>query len=532
MSGRHHGHHDRRRDDHRHHPYSRPPHHHHHARSVKRFESRRVASVEEALQSDSLLTKDDFLRVAKPTDSDLDAAYEDYVKQHQRHFLVRFYGVHGKDPWLMALYPALNKANQTAVAVDGKIQERVDWFIANCLKKASQIFLDTAHHADLIADSRVSSGNQGDGVRILQTTRSMPSALAIPNSSGDLKQLYINNIPPNASPQDLLAVIKETVPAAEQLVLSNPVPSKGFCRSGWLAISKSADDDTDSHQSFPEVRILDGLSFSASTLSFYPKDPHRRIKLVSGKFGDAERIRRDLHISQELITSMNVSRGIAFDMSEFTSVSDERLRLDLQIMFLRAVHWVCYYSAYEAACPEELARHCGDIVLRDDQIDADDLTVFDKKIQLLIDRGYRSLGLSAVSVNERLLDKYCQQLEAERWKCAICAKLFKGADFLLKHLNTKHEDVVAQETADVASLNAIIELPHFLLIPNSMIVRPAGPLRRYTRPPQGAPHPTRRHPHKPYQQHSTHNNHQHHHKQYVDLDAVRQSDSIDISYDL
>jgi hypothetical protein len=347
--------------------------------------------------------------------------------------------------------------------------------------------------------------------------------------------LYINNIPPTASPTDLLEVIRETVPAARKLVLSNPVPSRGFSRSGWLCIGDSTGSDANQDRLQSEVRILDGLTFKSASLAFYPKDPHHRIKLVSGKFGDPGRIKRDLFISQELITSMNVSRGIAFDMSEFTAIADERTRLDLQIMFLRAVHWVCYYSAYEAACPEELVRHCGDIVLRDDSIDSDDLTVFDKKIQLLIDRGYRSLNLPGVTLEERLTQKYCVELEPEKWKCQSCGKLFKGLEFLLKHLHLKHEQLVGSERADIDHLNEILALPHFLLIPNSMIVRPAGPLRRFTRPPI---HTSGHHGGHGGQGRVHTNSHQHQHQQaykhknYVDLDAVRPADSVDISYDL
>lgn len=502
-------------------PYSRPPthtpRHHHHQKNT-------IHTISDALLTDTLLTKDDFLRIAKPTDSDLDAAYIEYAKEHQRSFLIRFYKLHGQDPWLKALYQPASMYSS-----DGNIKNRVEWFVEKCLRRKEEVVLESSSHIELISESRVTSGTgQSDGVRMLQTSKQMPSALTVPTlhdisnseSEGKLRQLYINNIPPNASSTDLLSLIKETVPTAVSLVLSNPVPSRGFCRSGWLSVV----DSTMGDYSCPEVRILDGLSFASSTLSFYPKDPHRRIKLVSGKFGEPERVKRDLLISRELITSMNVSRGIAFDMSEFESISEERLRLDLQIMFLRIVHWVCYYSAYEAACAEELTRHCGDIVLRDHQIDADDLTVFDKKIQLLIDRGHYNLGLQLVSLNQRLTEKYCEQLEPERWRCKSCSKLFKGADFLLKHLSTKHEDLVQTETNDLDFLNSILRLPHFLLLPNSMIIKPAGPLRRYTRPPSFAARRDRDHTHKHHGQSS--------HKHYVDLDAVRPSDSIDISYDL
>lgn len=504
------------------HPYHRSNHQSHGNRV--RDKRSRVESLQDALKSDTLLSKEDFLRVGRPTDSDTDAAYEAYVKQHQRAFLVRFVSLHGSDPWLTALYEG-NASGKSVDDNDKGIQARLEWFCKN----VDSPCLDLSRHEEDIDRRGFVEG------RMLQLApgAQLPASVCIQHPCG-LRQLYINNIPPNASSADLLGVIRQSVPHAKSMVLSNPVPSKGFTRSGWLTLDPM---DPDIDDSYPEVRLLDGLVFSASPLSVYPKDKYKRIKLVSGKFGSAERVKKDLWISQELITSMNVSRNIAFDLSEFARIKDEKQRLDLQIMFLRIVHWVCYYSAYEAACPEELVRHCGDIVLRDsndsEDSDDDDLSVFDKKIQLLIDRGYRSLGLRPVSIEERLEEKFVQQLEKEKFKCTECAKLFKGPEFVVKHLKLKHEDMVTKESSSLILLNQVIELPHFLLIPNSMIVRPAGAIRRLQHT-QSRSYNV---------QHTFNHTHHHHHKQqqkhqsfrshsYVDLDAPSNGSSVEISYDL
>jgi hypothetical protein len=302
--------------------------------------------------------------------------------------------------------------------------------------------------------------------------------------------------------------------------------------------------DAEKDRLFPEVRLLDGLSINSSTLSFYPKDTNAKVKLVCGRFNEESRIKRDLWISQELITSMNVARKIAFDLSEFQSIRDDKERLDLQIMFLRTVHWVCYYSAYEASCPEELVRHCGDMVLRDRENmgESDDLVLFDKKIQLLIDRGYRSLGLKLVSVDDKLL-KYMEQLEEQKFKCTECGKLFKGPEFIIKHLGVKHEDIVNREKDGLVLLNKILELPHFLLIPNSMIVRGAehGYAKRSTHRPY-QPSSSSTSSHYGQRRENDHSNssrmgyNQHtrptSRREYIDLDAPSATGSVDISYDL
>jgi hypothetical protein len=377
--------------------------------------------------------------------------------------------------------------------------------------------------------------------RVVYPQAPLPEAYTVKLST-QLRQLYINNIPPNCDPSDLLRQIKHSVPTADNLALSNPVPSRGFTRSGWVSLLPRTDG---LDQSFPEVRLLDGLIYDKHALSFYPRDATVKIKLVSGVFGSEERVKKDLRISLELITSLNVAHGIAFDLSTFETEPDPITRLDMQIMFLRTVHWVCYYSAYEAACPEELLRHCSDLVLRDTSTiddDPEDLRIFDKKIQLLIDRGYRTLNLRPITIEARLEQNHVARLEEAKFKCKECAKLFKGPEFVVKHLTLKHEDLAAKESEFVATANRILELPHFLLLPASMTVRSfTRPARAgYSQPQYNlSHHPYRsrdRAPARPGPRLTTGNYSnsgarpaQH----YVDLDrASMSSTGNDISYDL
>lgn len=511
--------------DHGQHTQRHAPYHQHNRRHHHRS-SHRPQSIEEVFKTDSLLSKEAFLQLAPPTDSDTKAAYEEYVHKHQQAFLVRFAERHGMDPWLISLYDSSTESSNSNEA----IQARLEFFIENIQRRRPCLNLEA--HEDSLKNIYKREGR----LILLGEDVKLPDHLIVPQSS-EKRQLYVNNVPPNADPESLLTLIRTVVPHADNLVLSNPVPSKGFIRSGWLALN---DKDPDTDPLYPEVRLLDGISFNSFALSFYPRDRHVRIKLVCSKFNDEARVKRDLWISQELITSMNVARRIAFDMTEFHSIKDDKERLDLQIMFLRTVHWVCYYSAYEAACPEELSRHCGDLVLRDNEDvgNVEDLTLFDKKIQLLIDRGYRSLGLKAVTVEERLL-KHMEQLEEQKFKCADCGKLFKGPEFVLKHLALKHEEIVTKEKDGLSMLNRILELPHFLLIPNSMIVR-------------GIEHVSSRRPsnHRPYSSNPSYHNHRRENehtssrppyiqhdrpsvrREYFDYDAPSASGSIDISYDL
>lgn len=35
-----------------------------------------------------------------------------------------------------------------------------------------------------------------------------------------------------------------------------------------------------------------------------------------------------------------------------------------------------------------------------------------------------------------------EQIAGERYSCEICKKIFKGEDFVIKHIKNKHEDVI------------------------------------------------------------------------------------------
>lgn len=41
--------------------------------------------------------------------------------------------------------------------------------------------------------------------------------------------------------------------------------------------------------------------------------------------------------------------------------------------------------------------------------------------------------------------KNCIEEKAEKFKCDICSKSFCGEEFVIKHINNKHSDVIEKE---------------------------------------------------------------------------------------
>ena len=68
-------------------------------------------------------------------------------------------------------------------------------------------------------------------------------------------------------------------------------------------------------------------------------------------------------------------------------------------------------------------------------------------------------SLTIPSEDVMLEDKWVLKVEDERYKCKECLKLFKGADFVVKHIRGKHEDISKAITMDRLSLAKWISNP-------------------------------------------------------------------------
>jgi hypothetical protein len=66
-----------------------------------------------------------------------------------------------------------------------------------------------------------------------------------------------------------------------------------------------------------------------------------------------------------------------------------------------------------------------------------------------------SLSLSLVWVvgreQARFLEEHTEREEEDKYRCVLCSKRFRGADFTHKHLLGKHADALATRTALVCA---------------------------------------------------------------------------------
>lgn len=121
--------------------------------------------------------------------------------------------------------------------------------------------------------------------------------------------------------------------------------------------------------------------------------------------------------------------------------------------------------------PQDLARQCGDLFVRSKAATSTDST---EEEAASFEAQQEDL-CSKLEVNfdeateDQLLEKMVTKIDEGRFKCGECPKLFKGPDFVIKHLRTKHEDVVKRIMMETVTLNNFLKRPSlFALLPLPM----------------------------------------------------------------
>eukprot|EP01053_Blabericola_migrator_P000226 Blabericola_migrator_1__225@NODE_1059_length_5568_cov_147_504272_g725_i1_p2_GENE_NODE_1059_length_5568_cov_147_504272_g725_i1NODE_1059_length_5568_cov_147_504272_g725_i1_p2_ORF_typecomplete_len648_score127_00ARS2/PF04959_13/7e18DUF3546/PF12066_8/1_1e07cSKI_SMAD_bind/PF08782_10/2_6e03cSKI_SMAD_bind/PF08782_10/0_21DUF629/PF04780_12/7_5e03DUF629/PF04780_12/0_17GSH_synthase/PF03199_15/0_41GSH_synthase/PF03199_15/7_8e03DUF4764/PF15961_5/0_27zfBED/PF02892_15/0_6DUF4187/PF13821_6/0_59_NODE_1059_length_ len=147
-------------------------------------------------------------------------------------------------------------------------------------------------------------------------------------------------------------------------------------------------------------------------------------------------------------------------LQRLTPYSDLK-KLDICLLYLRRVHYMDYYSAKSCWTERELFETCGavtvrlssdtsDVVVIEDPavefiVQQQDLDQFDKKIKSLLAINWAHWRLPVDDFHPLFGDlwgRFCEEktvlVDSEKFRCGICRKLFKGAEFVHKHLKNKH----------------------------------------------------------------------------------------------
>ncbi|OMJ81799.1 hypothetical protein SteCoe_17683 [Stentor coeruleus] len=354
--------------------------------------------------------------------SEAQGFYNDYKSKFEQKHLEIFFAEHKSEPWFIEKYdPIVSQKWQEERNLNAKMMQRI--FIENV------------------------KNNKFQGLK-LQDIGSTPENLSgqpffgfDPNSL----TLFLKTIPTNVSRWEILDVLKNCN-GFLSFSMSEPLKSQNFARFAWVLF------DSEEHcaeglqmlngkQATQDFRLSPILSRTSSS---------KNIKIQTSSC--IENIENDWKLSAQLITALDREKGIyenplLISPEQFSEISlpEKELQLDYQLLYLRKIHSFCFYCVEEYDDERMLAAKCGIAHVRGK---------YDKNAKILIDPRIEIRITSSGTIkkyekdNDEILtkklkefeDKYTVQEEENKYRCDLCKKLFRGSEFIKKHLAVRHVD--------------------------------------------------------------------------------------------
>lgn len=166
--------------------------------------------------------------------------------------------------------------------------------------------------------------------------------------------LYLKAIPVFVSRQEVLNEVKHT-PGFVSLSLSEPLKNQDFVRYAWVSY------DTEENCAKSQL-LLENTTINNFRLAPIKSQSGKKVARITPALVEG-REKVDLELSRNLIKLLDEEKGIT-DNELLDMEKDAVIQLDLQILYLRKIHALCYYSADEYDDERMLAAKCGPVYLR------------------------------------------------------------------------------------------------------------------------------------------------------------------------
>ena len=164
-------------------------------------------------------------------------------------------------------------------------------------------------------------------------------------------------------------------------------------------------------------------------------------------------MQEDVQRAGALISRLDEESGLpsfSLPAAEGESGDADMRRLNTCLSYLRWVHSYCFYCGREYRDVEALINACGMTHRRRTDISGGVVSDSDKeeveRIERRVDERTRGDGgwvederRKLERVKEALLRRYIEQKAESKWRCVLCNKLFRGEEFVVKHILNKHE---------------------------------------------------------------------------------------------
>jgi len=262
----------------------------------------------------------------------------------------------------------------------------------------------------------------------------------------------------------------------EKLILSDPIRNARKVRYGWVTFR-----DQESCRKVLKPVDDGGLNGHQLTgqyqMNLLPKQRSKR----KPKFSPPEslyphRARKDLERALECARKFDAEAGILdnplLNEAMLKELSEIR-RLNLVLLYLRRIHFLCYYCGKHFLSEEHLFARCSamherkvpaDISLAisgnidiDDQTESGQIikkerTNWEKELDQRIHDVVHYVMDHKHSWIERkqlkMLEKHTKRVSESKFRCTICSKLFKAEQYVTKHIGNKHQMDIAKYIAD------------------------------------------------------------------------------------
>ncbi len=394
--------------------------------------SSKPLSIEAVLKTDRLLSFEQFSGLERAQGEESLRLYSEYMQKHQRTYLQTFFNKHKKEKWTQKLEATSQ-------------QSAIEWN-----QEASLLF---SEEAGFKRDQE--SESSADPVYFASLDSALPSTLVPLLPTAPKEVITLSNIPAYLDRESILAFVKEEI--GDEIIsfdLSAPNPEKNLYRLGWIQCqeSKGLLAKLEAKGSIEGAKIYFGLSSSQV----------RRFRVATTSETDEDALKTAVKLISVLDKSSEEEAA-----SKFTC-------LDEAIFYLRTVHNYCYYCGQAFSCASELRNKCGDLHLRrtgeNDRGYNERVSAFTAFLQALKELANDSND-SQEAVDAYLSAQSISKVDEEKYRCGHCSKAFKGPEFVLKHLQLKHEDVVSAVKDELAQFNQFLSQASPFLFPSSMIPR-------------------------------------------------------------
>ena len=285
----------------------------------------------------------------------------------------------------------------------------------------------------------------------------------------DKMTLFIHQLPRQISRMQVIEISKK-VPGFVYLSLSEPIKNQDYNRYSWITFDTEENCNL-AYDLLHDYKIANDFKLNPiKSVSITSKN----IRITPKQF--INRIEEDAEYTKKIIDILDKDKCIK-NSPKFEQFDDMRIRLDLQILYLRKIHGFCYYCFEFYDDERNLSTKCDNAHLRQGFIDERDTATFEsipekekiikfdveltKKAKAFIAQGDIISPIKPINYEDNkelaeLRQEYCKNntitVSSERFRCNICEKLFKGPNFVYNHIMNKHmkfiKDMVDKNYSD------------------------------------------------------------------------------------